>query len=238
MPDITITYRFTLTDGSQEVFDVRIDEQTLELHSLPAKNLPKWTALDYHQCPNCPLSKTDYPCCPLAVGVIGIVTRFDDLLSHDAIHLEVITKDRSFSHDTTAQRAISSLMGLIIATCGCPRTAFLRPMACFHLPLATEEETIYRAASMYALAQYYVRRSGQKADLDFKGLDRIYREIQGVNTAIAERLRAASEKDASVNAVIILDLFAKALPDAIQDQLEEIRYLFETYFKKGSALVI
>ena len=37
------------------------------------------------------------------------------------------------------------------------------------------------------------------------------------------------ELDASVNALIILDLFSKALPDTIEDQLEEIRYLFEPY---------
>jgi hypothetical protein len=33
----------------------------------------------------------------------------------------------------------------------------VKPMARFHLPLASEEETIYRATTMYLLAQYFLR---------------------------------------------------------------------------------
>ena len=36
--------------------------------------------------------------------------------------------------------------GLIMATAGCPWTDRLRPMARFHLPFATEAETVYRDA--------------------------------------------------------------------------------------------
>jgi hypothetical protein len=36
-------------------------------------------------------------------------------------------------------------------------------------------------------------------------------------------------KDASVNALMVLDLCSKALPDTIEDSLDEIRYLFAAY---------
>jgi hypothetical protein len=35
-----------------------------------------------------------------------------------------------------------------------------------------------------------------------------------------------------VNAVILLDMFAKSMPLAIDDSLEEIRYLFKPYLSR------
>ena len=51
-----------------------------------------------------------------------------------------------------------------------------------------------------------------------------------LNKAVAERLRAATETDSSVNAIILLDVFAQALPFVIEESLEEIRYLFAPFF--------
>lgn len=45
----------------------------------------------------------------------------------------------------------------------------------------------------------------------------------------AERLRAASRTDASVNAIILLDTYAKAVPMVIDADLEELRPLFAPY---------
>ena len=50
--------------------------------------------------------------------------------------------------------------------------------------------------------------------------------MQTVNCAIARRLREASAKDSSVNAIVILDSFAQIVPFAIEESLEELRYLF------------
>ena len=41
------------------------------------------------------------------------------------------------------------------------------------------------------------------------------------------RLRAAAPKDANVNALIILHSFAEAVPDTIEDQLDELGFLFQ-----------
>ena len=49
---------------------------------------------------------------------------------------------------------------------------------------------------------------------------------------MAERLRAISEKDVALNSLIILDIFAQTLTFVIEDSLEEVRYLFEPYFRK------
>jgi len=231
MKDLTVFYRFRLPDGSQEEFNLRLDAETLELHgNLPAV-APDWTRLDFHQCPNCPLSVDEHPHCPLALNLVNLVEPFDGVLSHDKLEMEVITDERMIAQKTTAQRGISSLMGLVIATSGCPHTAFLRPMARFHLPLASNEETVYRATSMYLLAQYYLKKEGEKADIELDGLTRIYEEMETINIAIADRLRAATTTDSSVNAIVVLDVYAKTVGMVIEGSLERIRYLFAPFFK-------
>lgn len=226
MNNISIRYCFTFSDKSQEIIDLRFNERTLELIGDPPDDLPSWTALGLHQCPNCPLSPETDPCCPLAVHLVNTVNRFQGRLSFHEIHLNVVTPERIFSQLTTLHNALSSLMGLISATCGCPVTAPLRPMARFHLPLASGEETIYRATSMYLLAQYFLKKSGHCADLELAGLTKIYEDIHLVNLSFARRLKDASQTDSALDAMVMLDTFARVLPDQIEDSLDCIRYLF------------
>ena len=235
MKTLMIRYQFTLADGSQEVCEVRLDPQNHDLLSDPPLQGPPWTHLSFHQCANCPLTPVDHPHCPIALQLHHVVERFDHMLSFDQIHVEVVTQERTVSQLTTVQRGIGSLMGLIIATCGCPHAAFFKPMARFHLPLASGEETLYRATSMYLLAQYFLRKEGRQADLEFDGLTRIYHNIHIVNTAIAERLRAAAEGDSTVNAIVMLDMYALALPRAIEESLQDIRHLFTPFLAAREA---
>ena len=101
----------------------------------------------------------------------------------------MITTERKISQMTTAQKGISALMGLIIPSSGCPHTTFFRPMARYHLPLANREETIYRATSMYLLAQYFLNKDNKPIDIELKGLVQIYKNMELVNITMAERLR-------------------------------------------------
>jgi uncharacterized protein (DUF2236 family) len=140
--------------------------------------------------------------------------------------MEVTTPERMVTKNTTAQRAVSSLMGLVMATSGCPHMAFLKPMARYHLPFATQEETIFRAVSTYLLEQYFRHKQGLSTDLELENLKEIYAEIRIVNNAIASRLRTVSVQDSAVNAVVQLDMFAQILPYSIEDSLEDLRYLF------------
>jgi hypothetical protein len=143
--------------------------------------------------------------------------------------VDVITAERRISQQTNAQTGISSLMGLVIATSGCPHAAFFKPMARFHLPLASREETIFRATSMYLLAQYFLKKEGKSADFELEGLSGIYANMQIINMAVVKRLRAATQTDSSVNALVILDCYAKFLPFAIEKSLEDVRYLFSPF---------
>ncbi len=229
MPHIMVHYRFTLENGSQEAFELILDDRTLELREQEPEVPPPWTALDFRQCPNCPLEAATRPRCPAALKLVGLVQGFTRVLSFERVHLEVRSAERMVVHDTSAQQAVSSLMGLIMAVSGCPHTAFFRPMARFHLPSATTEETVYRAASMYMLAQYYVHRAGGQVDLELKGLVRNYEAVKKVNRAFAKRLLAAAQYDSTINALVVLDAWALTLSWAIEESLEGLRHLFEPY---------
>ena len=232
METINICYIFTLPDKTREKFDLHLDAKTLKLQSNIIENLPSWTRLDFHQCPHCPLSIDLYPDCPLSVNLVSIVERLGVLISFDKIHVEVSTKERTVSRNTTAQQGISSLMGLVIAISECPHTDFLKPMARFHLPFADEEETIWRATSTYLLAQYFLIIKGHRIDLELEGLTRIYQNIEKLNASIVKRLRTAGKKDSTINALVHLDVFAKYIKPGVEESLDKIRHIFTPFLTK------
>jgi len=220
-----ILYRFRPPGGPGIDFPVGPDPSRVEPDAPP----PEWTALESHRCPHCPLDPSRHPFCPVAVALAPLVEAAAGLVSYDRVEVEVVLPERRVLAATTAQRAISSLMGLLIARSACPHTAFFKPMARFHLPFATEEETVFRAASVYLLAQYFRRKEGREADLDLSGLRRIYEGIHETNVSMAARLRSASRTDSGVNALILLDLFAKGMPWSIDESLAELRGIFAPF---------
>lgn len=225
----TIEYIFTLPGGSREVFLFELDEVTFELAAPQLQRLPAWTELNDHRCPNCPLDPATHLRCPLAASLVPVVHRLDGLLSWDLVRVEVVTAERTISQQTSAQRAIGSMLGLINSVSGCPHLAYFRPMARFHLPLANREETIYRATSMYLLAQYLRAQNGESPDFAMQGLQEIYSNVQVVNAAMVRRLRHATETDYIVNAMVFLDLYALAVQHTITDSLDGIRHWFAPY---------
>ena len=229
MEPIPINYRFNLGKGRNEVFDILLDPNTLEIINQPSKELPSWTDLEFHQCSHCPFTSDTHPHCPLAVTLIQVIGRFNTVVSHNEIELTVLTDERQVSQKTTAQKGISSLVGLLFAASGCPHTAYFKPMARYHLPLASEDETYYRATGMYLLAQFLLHRDGKHADLELEGLKKIYHNLHLLNTMVAERIRSATRSDSSVNAVVILDMITNVMPFLLDEQLDKIRYLFSSY---------
>ena len=224
---ISFKYIFDLPEGRQVQMDIQLDSQRLNIINNCPYVLPEWTALDFYQCPHCPLSVTTHTHCPLAANLVYIINHLDTLHSYQQIRVKVVMKNRTITQDTTIQKGLSSLMGLVIATSGCPHTTFFKSMARFHLPLADEEETISRVTSMYLLAQYFLKNEGKPADFELKGLMELYGNMHIINKTIAMRLRAASKTDSTVNAIVLLDVFTFVLPLSIKTYLQEIRHLFD-----------
>jgi hypothetical protein len=233
METIHFQYIFRFPDDRQEIFDLNLDSHSLDIIGNILEELPPWTRLDCHQCPNCKLTIQTHTNCPVATHLVKIVSFCTNVFSYDEVLVDIVTPERVVYKGTTAQKGISSLMGLVMATSGCPHMSFLKPMARFHLPFASAEETVYRATSMYLLAQYFLQKHGKEVDLELKGLADIYQNIQVINKAMAERLRAISDKDSAMNALVLLDIFAKTLPFAIEESLEDVRYLFTPYLRQS-----
>jgi hypothetical protein len=223
---LVISYRFIFPNHREELIEVKIDKQTMESLPEDSGNPPDWCKLEFHQCPNCPLRAIPQPYCPLALRLVKLTSACQNVLSYDEVKMEVITPERMVIKNTTAQRAVSSLMGLVMATSGCPHMLFLKPMARYHLPFATQEETIFRAVSTYLLEQYFRSKQSLSIDMELENLKKIYGEIRIINSAMASRLRTVSAQDSAINAVVQLDIFAQILPFSVEDSLEDIRYLF------------
>ena len=234
MDPIDIVYRFQMEDGRKDVFALKLDPRSLQIIGDVGGQMPDWTALEVHQCENCLLDPKDSPKCPAAVNMVRLVQRFDTLLSFDEAKVTVVTDERKIYGETTIQRAVCSLMGLLMATSDCPLMDFFKPMARFHLPFASTVETIWRATSAYLMAQYFHNSDGAEPDIHFEGLSRIYEEIQIVNLAFAKRLRQACRQDSMINAIVLLDMFAQSMPTAIDESLEEIRHLFVPYLSHNA----
>lgn len=204
----TITYKFAFPDGETKEFTVELDVPTLNFVGPVDPAPPPWTDLRYSQCSNCPLSADQHARCPVAVNVSPVVSAFGDCESYADVDTTVITETRDYHKRCSVQTGLSSLIGLIMVTSGCPVLDKLRPMAHVHLPFSSGTETTFRAISAYALSQCIRQYQGRQADWDFDKLIHAYDEIHIVNKAFAERVRSMCANDAGVNAVVILDSFA------------------------------
>jgi hypothetical protein len=229
---LEITYRFRVAEGRTLEFTLQIEPHTMEIIAAAPAQPPAWCALSFHQCPNCPLAPADHPNCPAALKLIPIVERCAGLNAFSDARIEVTTTERTTSAVRPLQKGLSSLVGLIMATSGCPRTAYLKPMARFHLPLASEEETLYRAASMHLLAQYFLHKQSAPTDLDLQGLTAIYQDLQSVNTAMSARLQAAAGTTSATHALMSLDLLSHILPFDFKTSLADLRPLFAAYLAR------
>jgi hypothetical protein len=185
-----------------------------------------WTPLEFHQCENCPLAKQAYRCCPAAVDIEGLVSKFSQFASFNKVKVRVITPEREYSKSCDVQTGLNAILGLVMATSACPILGKLKSMAKFHLPFATAEETVYRVVGNYLIRQYFLYKDGETPDMDLDGLDALYQDLETVNNAFAERIRAASTKDASINAIVRLSGLAFLVRSSLKKQLLNQRATF------------
>lgn len=228
---VTYHYTFTRPDGRQHTFVVQLDRTTLQLRAArAAEALPAWTALEHHQCGNCPLKRAESPHCPAAVSLVEVVSAFGGALSYETVEVMIETDARRYLKRTSLQQAVSSLIGLLMVTSGCPVMGKFRPMVRHHLPFADVDETRYRVLSMYLLAQYFLAQHHGEPDWQLDRLVELYESVRTVNSAFAKRLADATAGDANVNALVILDSFADTITFSIDEHLlDELELVFQSH---------
>ncbi len=232
MRSIDTKYHFMTNDGRYFDYEVRINPQTGESIT-PDISGPDWTRLAYHQCGCCPLNPDETTYCPLAVQTSKAVDFFSKTPSYHQLSVTITSRRRQMTFNTDAQNGMRSLMGLVMAISGCPKTAFLRPMARFHLPLSDIAETHYRVVSMYMLAQHFIHAEGKEADWEMNHLKDIYADIHTVNSAMIARMKDHITQDAPINALVILDIFALYVTESKSFNLEDLRMIFAPWFKQA-----
>jgi len=206
--ELKFKYHIRSETGLTKEFSITLDSKTLRIVSEEPEELPVWAKLDFCKCPNCTLDINENKFCPVAVNLSPIMVFFKDSLSYESSEIKLDTPDRTYSKKTSLQQGVSSMIGIVMVTSGCPVLSRLRPMVRFHLPFANPHETLYRTVSMYLMQQYFQHIKGKSADWDLNGLIDIYKNVHEVNVAFFERLSTLEGKDANVNALIILDNFA------------------------------
>lgn len=230
--DIQFLYSYTFSDGTGKAFDIRLDPSNLRLITGQPADLPLWAMLEFNQCAICPVSAKEQAYCPVAENLAGIVEEFKNFLSHEHATVTVTVAERTYLKETTVQGGLTPLLGIIMTTSGCPVMEQLKPMVRFHLPFASLDETIFRAAVMYLLAQYFRHRDGKSAAWSLDGLAAIYSDVGKVNRDFANRMRAAAKKDANVNALVNLDVFASMMTLAVEDTLDRIKPYFSALLER------
>ncbi len=225
MTEITFNYHFDFPDNSKKRFLIKLDAETIEYKS--SNNIPPdWTLLGVARCPCCQLELSSQDYCPIAVNIADLVYAFKDTASHRSCRASCISTARICQKETTVQEGLASIMGIIMATSGCPSMSILKPMACFHLPFATVEESMYRSVSAYLLRQYFSHQDGENCDFFMHRIQEHYSEVQQVNEGILKRINMVSKMDADKNAIVTLNALAQILVMEVDEDLDSLKRLF------------
>jgi len=144
-----------------------------------------------------PLIRIIHQHCPLALTIEGLVRTFIEKFSYETAQITVETNERIYFKETTMQKGLSSILGILMVSSGCPVMDKLRPMVRIHLPFASVLETTFRTTSTYLLGQFFLQKKGKAPDFTFEGLVDIYKHVNMVNNGMAKRIGSMSGKDAA-----------------------------------------
>lgn len=225
MSNISFTYRFIFPNGRKLEYTVELNSTTglaMESTAVPEP----WTQLDFNKCTHCPLNAKDNPQCPLAKNLSAVAQDFKMEKSYEKVMVEVDSAERAYRKQLPLQDGLFGLFGLIMATSACPYLAFLRPMARFHLPFSSLEETMVRSASFYLLKQYFVAQQGGTPDFTLKEFGKLYENLNLVNQGIVERIRSVAKADADANSLVNLDSFASLLSSQAASNFSDLAGIF------------
>ena len=214
---MNVNYRFEF-EGRVPV-EFRVTDQPANTNQ---GSLPPWTKLEHCQCSNCPLKAADTARCPAAVEILPVVTQFQAEDAYQKVSVVVEDERRSYSKNTTLEEALRSLLGLKMATSGCPVLSELKPMAIHHLPFASSDEFIMRSVSHYLLQQYLAKRNHEEPDWDLKGLVARNQRLQLVNQALWQRIHSVCEGDSNLKALLNFFSMASSVSFSLESQLRKL----------------
>ncbi len=232
MDKLFFNYTFEFKDETSLEYRIDIDPRDVSIitnHN--PESSPVWTKLEYHQCDSCTMKNTEH--CPVALNLQELLDRFKTVKSYVECKITVESQQRNYYLDADVQTGLGSIFGLLIATSACPVMSFFKPMAKFHLPFASTEETIFRSFGSFFIRAYFDGRFSKSEILERLRSD--YDKVREVNSHLVERFSHLVEDDdvgdeagdANVNAIVILDTFASMIELELGDDLDLLHHMID-----------
>lgn len=209
-----VVYHFELKD-SEIKFKVATRPAQAELEEAQ----PEWARLGHKQCACCPLKESQCAYCPAATRLNEVMEAFADRESIERVKVTVTTAERSYFEDCDLQVGVNSLIGLMMATSGCPVLKELGAMASFHIPFCTTRETLHRTVGSYLIKQYFKQLEGAEPDWQLTHLKELYGTLEGLNQDFSKRIQATAKNDAVSNAVIMFFATSVVVVSSLDEQL-------------------
>lgn len=216
------SYQFDFDNGTSLKYEVDIARAgAIDDGAVPEP--ADWVALNYCQCSNCPLKKSEHKYCPAALDIQQVVNDFRAQPAFQKVSVKVKGGDRNYEKRTGLEEGLRSLMGLILATSRCPILSELKPMAVNHLPFSSNDEFIMRSVSIYLLHQYFNMRANLKPDWELSGLVERNKRLQLVNQALWQRIHSACESDSNLKALLSFFSMSSSVSFSLESQLSKLK---------------
>lgn len=222
-----ITYEFNFPGGGRKSFSMDFNPENHEIiYRKKTGLIPGWASLEYKKCPECSLDPETEPYCPVALNMCEVLHSFSQMISTEKCFVRCTTFQRSYSKMTDVMSGLSSALAVIILSSPCPFLVHARPMARFHLPFFTPEESIVRMISFYLLSQYFVLKKGEKPDWGLEKLNRSFTGLTMVQEGMMERVKGAFAGDACINALHTFHVLVQFISFEIESSLECLEHYF------------
>ena len=117
---MNVNYRFSFQDGRTVAF--KVTDQPAQA----VTKQPSWVRLEHCQCSNCPLKASETEHCPAATEILPVVEAFQADDAYQKVEVTVTDERRSYVKQTALEESLRSLLGLKMATSGCPVLAELK----------------------------------------------------------------------------------------------------------------
>ena len=208
------------------IFELEDREVSFEVDTSPHEwsdelDYPDWARLEYKQCACCPLKSADCKYCPVAMRTHDVMQTFTGNQSTERVRVTVQTPERTYFDECDLQVGINSLMGLMMATSGCPVLKRLRSMASFHIPFCSTRQTLRRSVGTYLIEQYFVQLRGGDPDWELVELKKLYDILEGLNRDFSKRVQSSLESDAVSNAVTMFFATSVVVSNSLEQQLKK-----------------
>lgn len=213
-----IDYRITKPDNTCIHIPVQLDERGLRITDTAGGEPAEVAEYAGEDCISC---ERYYGHCKAERAIADVTATFDDLQSTDLVNTAVEIEGRTLHLESPAPRALASLMGLLMASSGCPRLLPFRAMAVFHQPFATPEENVVRAAGFWLIRSW---TQGIQLDGDaFASLQHAWSNLEEVNQHVSAKVLANTKNDAASNGIAYLDVLAKIGTFGLDSALDMLR---------------